>query len=70
MDWLHQWMGEAVMGFQIGDVVELKSGGPWMTVSNTDGSDGQIGCQWFNHEGTNYELKGARFKPEVLKKKS
>lgn len=35
--------------FKIGDVVELKSGGPDMTVNNID-KNGQIYCQWFAGE--------------------
>jgi uncharacterized protein YodC (DUF2158 family) len=31
--------------FNLGDVVKLKSGGPWMTVSSSD--SGWIICVWY-----------------------
>lgn len=31
--------------FKVGDIVQLKSGGPHMTVADADKS--QIRCQWF-----------------------
>jgi uncharacterized protein YodC (DUF2158 family) len=34
------------MGFKVGDVVELNSGGPIMTVQSIHGS--QVTCVWFN----------------------
>lgn len=33
--------------FITGDTVQLKSGGPIMTVHNITESDGSIYCQWF-----------------------
>ena len=33
--------------FSIGDVVQLKSGGPVMTVESVD-SDGSVYCAWFD----------------------
>jgi len=33
-------------GFKIGDTVQLKSGGPIMTVNNIE-KNGEIYCQWF-----------------------
>ena len=56
------------MDFKKGDEVQLKSGGPNMTVSHAVGSDGNVGCQWFNQDGGSFELKGARFDPATLKK--
>ena len=35
----------AKSGFQVGDVVTLKSGGPDMTVQSTEGD--HVWCQWF-----------------------
>lgn len=40
-------------GIQVGDVVQLKSGGPYMTVKTIDAKDaygkgGYIGCQFFS----------------------
>lgn len=40
------------MNLKIGDVVKLKSGGPWMTV-NREFEYGNVGCIWFangNHQ--------------------
>ncbi|WP_181309067.1 YodC family protein [Rufibacter sp. XAAS-G3-1] len=68
------------MDFNIGDVVELKSGGPKMTIQKIVGkstdkmenfalktaghSDGDLVCQWF----INNKLETNIFKPETLKK--
>jgi uncharacterized protein YodC (DUF2158 family) len=41
--------------FQSGDVVQLKSGGPRMTIKFIE--DGEADCEWF--AGT--DAKGARF---------
>lgn len=66
------------MDFKIGDVVQLKSGGPEMTINkiigvntekmedfaykNSGHKDGDIVCQWFY----NNKLETAIFKPETL----
>lgn len=51
------------MHFQVGDVVQLKSGGPDMTIENfTDG--GSALCVWF--DGT--ERKSGTFNPRALMK--
>jgi len=50
--------------FQKGDVVQLKSGGPTMSV-HTVGGDGGIFCQWFDKDGV---LKNGSFQSEQLKK--
>lgn len=53
-----------------GDVVKLKSGGPWMTVKWTENRHGEdvALCEWFTTDGVNHsevfgleqlELKGA-----------
>ncbi len=41
------------MSFQIGDTVELKSGGPAMTIASLDSSMGvhSAHCQWFDRNG-------------------
>lgn len=36
------------MELQIGDVVKLKSGGPWMTVYKIEGDD--VSCIWFPND--------------------
>lgn len=36
--------------FSVGDVVRLKSGGPKMTVVESDKQDGLL-CQWFDRNG-------------------
>lgn len=55
--------------FEVGDVVVLKSGGPWMTVTGV-AVIGRIKCQWFDvapamgrHDG---ELHNGHFDPAVL----
>lgn len=55
------------MEFKPGDRVELKSGGPTMTVSSIQ-NDGTFWCLWFNQTGGVYDLKGHGFKAESLKK--
>ncbi|HKZ77026.1 MAG TPA: DUF2158 domain-containing protein [Pyrinomonadaceae bacterium] len=49
--------------FEIGDVVELRSGGPKMTVHSLV-SDGDVVCQWFESN----EVHEENFPKEVLKK--
>lgn len=56
------------MEFKVGDVVQLKSGGPLMTVSYLS-DKGKFTCYWFNESGGAYESKFAEFKPEMLKAK-
>lgn len=67
------------MGYKVGDVIELKSGGPKMTVKIivgdptngiADGSykmqgfvDGDIGCNWFIKD----VLKDGLFKADMVK---
>lgn len=50
--------------FKVGDVVELKSGGPLMTVSeiNAGHEADEIECQWFGGK----KLEVGRFPPESL----
>jgi uncharacterized protein YodC (DUF2158 family) len=50
------------MEFKIGDVVQLKSGGPRMTVDHID-PHGAINCIWFQGQ----ERKSAAFQPATLK---
>jgi uncharacterized protein YodC (DUF2158 family) len=47
--------------FQVGDVVQLKSGGPSMTVYEVS-RDGSLFCQWFD----NGAVKGQSFKAQQL----
>lgn len=47
--------------FEEGDVVELKSGGPTMTVEGSN--RGRLICSWFDGE----ELEREMFKPGALK---
>ena len=47
--------------FKKGDVVQLKSGGPLMTISNYTQND-KVFCQWFNGK----EPKGEVFNQEML----
>jgi len=48
---------------QVGDVVQLKSGGPTMTVNQI--TSGTAYCQWFDKDGA---LKNGGFQPQQLKK--
>jgi uncharacterized protein YodC (DUF2158 family) len=49
--------------FEIGDVVQLRSGGPKMTVHGLV-SDGDVVCQWFESN----EVHQENFPKEALKK--
>jgi len=48
--------------FNVGDVVQLKSGGISMTVA--DSSNVGVQCSWFTANGA---LKSVRFDPEMLR---
>ena len=58
-------MGET---YKEGDVVQLISGGPRMTVESVDKRDGVVGVTtvWFDHNGES--VLSARFVVEVLVK--
>jgi uncharacterized protein YodC (DUF2158 family) len=49
---------------QVGDVVQLKSGGPAMTINRVL-SDQSFACQWFDKDGA---LKNGMFQSAQLKK--
>lgn len=51
------------MPFQLGDVFELRSGGPQMTVTGTSQS-GWVMCSWFK-DG---KYESGTFPPEALEK--
>jgi uncharacterized protein YodC (DUF2158 family) len=60
------------MGFTPGDVVQLKSGGPVMTVERI-GKDQRtqedaVVCTWFEKVGNRQELHREPFNPLVLEK--
>jgi uncharacterized protein YodC (DUF2158 family) len=50
--------------FQVGDVVQMKSGGPTMTI-NAVNNNGELFCQWFDKDGA---LKTGHFQAAQLKK--
>ncbi|MCZ7930926.1 DUF2158 domain-containing protein [Agrobacterium leguminum] len=54
--------------FEIGDVVQLKSGGPLMTINHLN-STGNYTCVWFNTDGHTHSLQNGVFKAETLRKK-
>lgn len=41
-------MSEETTKFEPGDVVRLKSGGPWMTVTKQLGASAHVECKWFS----------------------
>lgn len=51
------------MSFQAGDVVQLKSGGPLMTVVETN-DPGMVSCIWFNSENV---VQEKAFSEDTLK---
>ncbi len=56
--------------FKKGDVVQLKSGGPKMTVTSYERNmhgDMMVWCQWFNNVKPPYKLEHGTFEPEALK---
>jgi uncharacterized protein YodC (DUF2158 family) len=61
--------GDTLLGMndlEVGSVVQLKSGGPMMTVVDLNGKGGAV-CVWF--PGDNYsEAKTATFPPAALNK--
>lgn len=55
--------------YEIGDVVELKSGGPWMTVVGSN-SSGETVCEWFNTSNDgNRTVQRHVFPPDALNRK-
>jgi len=48
--------------YKIGDQVQLKSGGPVMTVSSVDEVNHQVHCQWFSGK----QLEGGKFPMATL----
>lgn len=50
------------MKFVAGDVIQLKSGGPEMTVIKFDAVEGLVSCSWF----VGRELKTASFPVEAV----
>ncbi|SIN72284.1 YodC family protein [Halodesulfovibrio marinisediminis] len=50
------------MKFVAGDVIQLKSGGPEMTVIKFDAAAGLVSCSWF----VGRELKTASFPVEAV----
>lgn len=56
------------MEFQPGDTVQLKSGGPIMTIASVAKDDGRLWCVWFNQENGKFSDTGAYFRSVVLTK--
>jgi uncharacterized protein YodC (DUF2158 family) len=52
--------------FKVGDIVQLKSGGPKMTVESIE-STGAAFCVWFDETPQGSLVKVHGFHPEVLK---
>jgi len=49
--------------FSVGDVVQMRSGGPFMTVR--EAKPESVACAWFDAQNMEHE---AEFKPEMLMK--
>lgn len=62
-DFKTQEKGEKMADFKEGDIVQLKSGGPKMTVKAID-DDGEALCQWFSGS----KLQQGFFEPHTLTK--
>jgi uncharacterized protein YodC (DUF2158 family) len=54
--------GKKMPDLRVGDVVQLKSGGPKMTVASTKSNAAGILCTWFDGN----EVKSSRFPAEAL----
>jgi uncharacterized protein YodC (DUF2158 family) len=52
--------------FKVGDTVELKSGGPVMTVTAFVKGSASVRCAWFTPDNT--QTKVQDFPPEALKR--
>ena len=50
--------------FSVGDIVQLLSGGPKMTVTNPSNFEGRVACQWFSGS----KLSHGDFEPSTLKR--
>jgi uncharacterized protein YodC (DUF2158 family) len=48
--------------FKVGDVVQLKSGGPRMTIANMKSNPAGVLCAWFDEA----DVKTSRFPAEAL----
>lgn len=59
------------MEFKPGDIVQLKSGGPEMTIKHVGkqnySDDLGVWCVWFEKVGSRQEIKEYTFDPVVLK---
>lgn len=53
----------ATSKFQVGQVVELKSGGPDMTIEKFKADDGKYFCAWIDSSG---KPQGNTYFPEML----
>ncbi|HEY4191221.1 MAG TPA: DUF2158 domain-containing protein [Mesorhizobium sp.] len=49
-----------------GDIVQLKSGGPKMTIADASAASGSILCHWFNRDGDAWNPQHAGFKSDQL----
>jgi uncharacterized protein YodC (DUF2158 family) len=58
-------MPDNAQSFKVGDVVQLKSGGPKMTISSPGTNPGWWYCIWFDKDG---KQKGNQFDPSTLTK--
>ncbi len=62
-----------VNDFEVGETVQLKSGGPWMTIDHIGprvqgGTDNEAICSWFERSKSRNERKTDWFRLTSLKK--
>jgi uncharacterized protein YodC (DUF2158 family) len=51
--------------FKVGDIVQLKTGGPAMTITYIDEDSGEVTCKWFIFASSSYGKEN--FYPGALK---
>ncbi len=54
---------------QQGDIAELKTGGPKMTIVSLDGSSGEALCVWFEGKNRNEEIFDVAALRKILQQK-
>lgn len=60
-------MKKKVRKFEVGDVVQFKSGGPKMTISQVNEDTNNHLCVWFDNEGRSYQSYFSKYILKVVK---